>query len=98
MSYENIPLAVNEQDQRFEVSVDGKKGFINFERSGNTLNLIHTEVDPDLEGEGVASALVKKTLTYIDENGLKMIPTCGYIRKYLQKHPEWQRLAVTNNS
>ena len=94
MAYENIPLHINEEKHRFEMNINGEYAIINYRHSGNLINLIHTEVAEPLEGKGVASALVKKTLQYIEAHQLKMIPSCTYVQHYLHRHPEWNRLVA----
>jgi predicted GNAT family acetyltransferase len=54
--------------------------------------LIHTEVAPELKGKGVGESIVEKTLTYLEQHNLKMVPLCVYIGMYLKRHPEWNRL------
>ena len=92
MTYENNTLHINKAEHVFEMMVDGSKAFIEYEQSGKTLYLVHTEVPPTLEGKGVASALVEKTLRYIDEHHFRFVPQCPFVSSYLQKHPEWNRL------
>jgi uncharacterized protein len=58
----------------------------------DTLNLVHTEVHPDLEGQGVGSRLVKGVLDYIRENNLYLIPSCPFVRQYVARHPAYQEL------
>ena len=95
MSFNN-PLHVNATEHQFEMMVEGQKAFINYQQKGNIINLIHTEVPPELQGRGVASALVEKTLAYIEDNHLKMIPSCSYVQHYVEEHPEWNKLTVEN--
>ena len=92
MSFENNPLHVNQNEHRFEIEIDDQKAFINYKKSGNKIYLIHTEVPPEIEGKGVASALVEKTLIYLQENNLQLVPMCSYVQRYLQKHPNWNTL------
>ncbi|TKK69387.1 N-acetyltransferase [Ilyomonas limi] len=94
MAYENIPLHVNAAQHRFEMNIDGEYAFIIYRQSGNTVNLIHTEVAQPLEGQGVAATLVKKTLQYLEEHHLNMVPSCPYVQHYLRRHAEWNRLVA----
>ena len=92
MSYKNIALHVNEAEHRFEIRVENNIAFIDYKKSGRKVYLIHTGVPSAIEGKGVASALVEKTLQYIDEHEEELVPLCSFVQSYLEKHPEWNRL------
>jgi hypothetical protein len=78
--------------QRFYAVVEGHEAKIEYAESwtgdGCVLDLRHTFVDPALRGRGVAQALVARTLELARQEGVKIIPTCPFIRSYLEKHPE----------
>jgi predicted GNAT family acetyltransferase len=57
-----------------------------------TLDYHHTFVPPALRGSGIASQLAEYALRYARDNGLKVRPTCPFVARYLQKHPEFQPL------
>lgn len=82
------PVRINEEEGRFELTVDGHTAFITFSREGDTMTLIHTEVPDELEGRGVGSAVVRGALDYVRGNELKLIPECGFVKSYLKRHPE----------
>jgi predicted GNAT family acetyltransferase len=90
--YEAIELINNESIHNFELVVDGYRSFIDYKQKGDKLYLIHTEVAAELKGKGVAEALVEKALSYMETNGLKLVPLCVYIQQFLKRHPEWNRL------
>ena len=90
--YEDIPLKNNAAIHNFELFVDGHRAFIDYKQHDDKYFLIHTEVPQQLEGRGVAAALVEKTFNYLEANGFKMVPYCAYIKVYLKRHPEWERL------
>lgn len=92
MAYEENTLHLNEAKHRFEIEVNDNIAFIEYKQKGNTVYLVHTETPPELEGKGVASALVEKTLHYLDEQNLKLVPLCSFVQAYLQRHPQWNRL------
>jgi predicted GNAT family acetyltransferase len=54
--------------------------------------LVHTEVDPAHEGEGLGSRLVDATLADIRSRGLELVPLCPFVRAYLRDHPEHRDL------
>ncbi|MES2807785.1 MAG: GNAT family N-acetyltransferase [Bacteroidota bacterium] len=90
--FEDLALNNNTAIHNFELLVDGHRAFIDYKVKDNKYYLIHTEVPPELEGRGVAAALVEKTFKYLEANGFKMLPYCAYILAYLKRHPEWERL------
>lgn len=94
----SIPLIKNDSKKRFEINVDGHFAFINFGETGHQIALVHTEVEPELEGTGVAAAVVEKTLHWIEDNGKTLLPFCPYVFAYIKKHPEWKRIVDTRFS
>lgn len=90
--FEDLPLTNNESLRQFELIVDGQKAKIEYERQKDRMFLTHTEVPAALEGHGVGAAMVEKTLHYLEENNLKLVPWCSFVKSYLQRHPEWKRL------
>ena len=87
-----LDIVHNLDRHRFETVVDGMRGEAVYQRLGNTLHLVHTEVAPALEGRGVAGALVEAMLDYAAANGFKVIPQCSFVRVYIDRHPQWQDL------
>ena len=92
MKHQEIPLIYNENNHRFEFIVDDYLSLIDFKKRGDKIYLLHTEVPKELEGKGIAAAMVEKTLQYLEENKLKLVPSCSYVQAYLKRHPEWNRL------
>lgn len=91
----NIPLVKNEAKKRFEIEADGHFAFINYGEMGNQIALVHTEAEPELAGTGAASAVVEKTLHWIEDNEKTLLPFCPYVFAYIKKHPEWKRIVDT---
>jgi predicted GNAT family acetyltransferase len=95
MRYEDKPLIDNSELQRFELHVDNHIAFIEYKfKDDKLLFLIHTEVPPELEGKGVASAIVQKALQHAKDNNIKIIPRCSFVQSFLEKHPEWNEIVA----
>ncbi len=90
--FKKIPLVKNESKKRFEFKIDGHFAIINYGEMGSQIALVHTEAEPELAGTGAASALVEKTLRWIEQNDKILLPFCPHVFAYIQKHPEWKRL------
>ncbi len=78
--------------QHFELRSEGKLAYLQYQRLGSQLILVHTEVPPELEGKGIGSALAKAGLDFARQNQLKVVPLCPFVKSYIQRHPEYQDL------
>lgn len=90
--YLALPLVVNEAAHRFELTIDGQLAVIVFRKHDEVITLEHTEVEPALEGKGAATAIIEKTLDYIEQRGFRLVPLCPFVVAYLKRHPEWKRI------
>ena len=73
---------------RFQAVVDGHTCVADYRLANGVMAITHTEVDPQLEGRGIAGALVQAALDHAQANGLKVLPLCSYARAYMRRHPE----------
>lgn len=62
--------------------------------AASTIVLAHTETPAAAQGRGIASRLAHEALEYARANHLRVIPTCPYVRAYIQRHPEYADLVV----
>jgi predicted GNAT family acetyltransferase len=93
MAPENISFANNEFNNQFTVQAEGRRGLIEYEKfTSDHVDMYHTEVDPELQGTGVAKILVQWALEYCRANNWKVTPSCTYVAAYIKRHPEWQDL------
>ncbi|MEW7292282.1 GNAT family N-acetyltransferase [Aquimarina sp. 2304DJ70-9] len=75
--------------KRFEFHVENEIAFIEYILAkGNSIYLTHTEVPKSLEGKGLGSAIIKKTLEYVREKKYQLVPLCPFVAVYLKRHPE----------
>ena len=91
-AFENIDLVKNNDSKRFELTVDGYTAFIDFKEKEKVISLIHTESPAELAGRGVATALIAKTLHYLEDNKYTLVPLSPLVFAYIKKHPEWARI------
>jgi predicted GNAT family acetyltransferase len=87
-----IDIQRNDEENRFEAIVNGKVAFVSYEISDGSINLFHTEVPPEFEGEGIGGELVKTAIEYARAQGLSVIPTCPFAAAYIRRHREYQDL------
>ena len=58
------------------------------------VRLVHTEVDPSLEGQGIAGKITKEVADKLRAEGLKAELSCSYSIKWFSKHPEYADVLV----
>ena len=79
---------------RFELPTDAGVAFAAYVRTGDVWTFTHTVVPPAAEGHGVGSTLIHAALQAVDAAEGRIVPQCPFVRAYLERHPEWQRLLV----
>lgn len=84
----------DEKVNRFEVFESGQIGYIQYLIKDGVMDMIHTIVPRQLEGQGVGSALVKYALDFARDERLKVIPTCSFIQAYIERHKEYQDMVA----
>jgi len=90
--FETLSVQDNSDDLQFELWVDGHLAKIDYKEAKGKIYLIHTEVAPELKGQGVASVLVRKTLELLKDRGRPIMPFCPYVKAYIIRHPEWKEI------
>lgn len=88
----------NKEEHRFEAEVEDHTAIVEYTVQPGILSLDHTEVPKELSGQGVASEMVEKVLLQIELRGLKVIPVCPFIKKYIDKHPEWKSILAEDSN
>lgn len=77
---------------RFSARVHGHLCVCDYRLRDGTMVITHTEVAPELEGQGLAAELVRTALAHARTHGLKVRPLCSYVQAYMRRHPEVQDL------
>lgn len=89
----SIEIRDNAEQSRFEIVVDGVvAGFAEYRLTADKITFTHTEVGDAYEGQGLAGKLVARALDASRDTGLKVVPLCPYVAKYISRHPEYQDL------
>jgi hypothetical protein len=78
----------NEPGGQFEIALEHGTAVLQYQRSGETIRLMHTEVPEADRGRGLANQLARAALDYAHFNQLKVIALCPFVKLYMQKHPE----------
>jgi predicted GNAT family acetyltransferase len=89
----------NAAELRYELRLgDSLAGFIAYRREPGTVVLVHTDVDPAFEGRGLGSRLVAGALDDLRERGLKVVPLCPFVARFVRRQPGYADLVVRDPS
>jgi uncharacterized protein len=82
----------NSAQSRFELQRGPHVCVADYHIDAGVMHLTHTWVDPSLQGQGIAAALVDAAIRHARDQGLRIHPACSYVKTYMQRHPETQDL------
>jgi hypothetical protein len=78
---------------RFEIHVDGKlAGFAAYRIGPGTITFTHTEIDDAYGGRGLGGTLARAALDAARARGLRVVPECPFIRRWIGRHEDYQDL------
>jgi predicted GNAT family acetyltransferase len=90
----SLEVKNDEKMGKFYATVEGQEARIEYEKSGEVYDLLHTFVPEEQRGHGVAEQLVTGALEQIQRQGGKFVPSCPYIQGFLKSHPQYQKAAA----
>src|SRR5215468_8994043 len=88
----NVKIENNQEAQRWEAEVGEYVAVAEYRLRGDMIFFIHTEVPHELEGQGVASKLVKTALDDARMQHLTVVPFCPFVAGYIRRHPDYKAL------
>jgi len=80
---------------RYEARIGGAvAGWVEYRRVRDRLVALHTEVEPEYGGRGIASALVRRVLDDVRAAGTKVTPRCPLFIAHFERHPLYRDLVA----
>lgn len=81
---------------QFVAIVEGKVSTLDYTVSddGKVLDYYSTFVPKELRGRNIGQDLVKTALDYAKDNQLKIKPTCPFVKRIIDQHPEYKPFVV----
>jgi uncharacterized protein len=88
------PEVVDVPDEsRFEIRVDGQRaGLAAYRLHPDRIVFLHTEIDDEREGQGLGGVLVRAALDSARGRGLRVVPSCPFVRGWIDRHPDYADL------
>ena len=90
----SVPVRDAVERHRYEIEIDGAVAVLEYRRRSGAIALIHTEVPPALRGRGLADLLARAALDAARAEGIKVVPICPFVQKFLERHPDYQSLVL----
>lgn len=89
----NVAIVHRPAESRFEaLSGEDVVGHLDYTLNGSTVDMHHTWVDVPMRHRGIAGLLVGEALREISAQKLHVRPSCPYVARYIDEHPEHQDL------
>lgn len=84
------------EENRIVYEIEGQEiGEIEFkELDNNTVDIYHTYVNPDYQGQQIASKLVKELFKKLKKENKKAMISCSYVARWIEKHPEYNDIKL----
>ena len=91
----DVTMANEPQASRFTASAEGRVvGAAEYVVANGLRHFTHTEVDPELQGQGIAGRLARFALDDTRAQGFRAVPHCSYIAAWIDRHPDYADLVV----
>lgn len=74
------------ENKKFFTRIDNHEAYVEYSIHDGGLDILHTIVPKPLEGQGIASQLVKEAYNYAQSENLARLATCPYAVAWLKKH------------
>ena len=88
-----IEVAHDPVHHRFVAVVEGREAHLSYQPAGaGVLDYESTFVPEQLRDRGIASTIVREALDYARQGHYRVIPSCWFVRGFVERHPEYQDL------
>jgi predicted GNAT family acetyltransferase len=84
----------NQEESRYEVTLDGETAFLTYERRKHSIVLVHTEVPTSLGGRGLGGILARHALDDARAEGNRVVVQCPFVQSWLRRHPEYSDVVI----
>lgn len=88
----NIEVKHDKENERFVAEVEGDKAYLSYNIFNDKINFSSTFTPPESRGKGIAKIIVEYAFNYAKGNNLKVIPTCSYVKAYVNRNDKYKDL------
>jgi predicted GNAT family acetyltransferase len=89
----DLTVTDNLFEGRYEAVLDDQVvGTAEYELSDDLMILIHTDVEPTHQDQGIGGTLARFVVNDARRRGLRVRPVCPFLRSWLDRHPDYADL------
>jgi predicted GNAT family acetyltransferase len=93
----NLLVEDNPARRRFEILIDDAlAGFTAYQPRAGIVVFTHTEIEPEVSGQGVGTRLVREALDQVRARGDRVVARCPFVAAFIDRHPEYGDLLATD--
>jgi len=87
----DLNIKHDKKKKQFYSEVEGGKAKLEYsKKDADTLDFKSTFVPEVSRNQGFASQVTEHALKYARENGYTIIPSCPFVKSYIEKHEKYQ--------
>lgn len=81
----------DKKNHKFTVTIDDHESYLSYKMEGkDVVDFYSTYVPLELRGKGIAAQLVEEGLKFVLQNNLRIIPSCSYVKAYVQRNDKYK--------
>lgn len=89
----DIKIKHDQKNHKFTATIDGSECYLKYNLlENNVIDFNHTFVPREVRGNGIAAQLVEEGLKYAEGNNFKVIPSCSYVKIYIDRNDKFKSL------
>ena len=85
----------NAEGKQFELTTQVGPAILQYTSRDGLLEFLHTAVPKAVERRGYGTALVRAGLDHARASGVKVVPTCPFVRAFMDQHTEYADVRAT---
>jgi predicted GNAT family acetyltransferase len=87
------PIHHDAERRRFTTDVGGQDAYLVYrDLGGGRVDYVSTFVPPAARGRGIGARLARHALDWAAERGWKVVPSCWFVAKVMERVPGYERL------
>jgi predicted GNAT family acetyltransferase len=94
----DIRVVDDPDEGRFAIWVGEEvAGYTTYVRQADAYALMHTEIRPEFEHQGLASRLIRSTLEQLAAREVGVLPYCPFVRSFIAEHREYAAMVPASD-